>query len=410
MPTGDFTLFCVGRPEYALFAPVRMFGFSALGGSTLTLTASTNPQGSAYRISAECNSGFFVTDVNWSGTRSNNGQFDVIIITQKGGLLTFYKNGRIVPQSTYNGGAAIFNDVINSPASGSGLSIANPPTGPWFAAQLDVAECGVYDNALSDTEIGELFGSMSDKYGIPVVGHNAPASISEISGLWAWQKNGHGFYTDAGVTPVADQGDLVYQWSDQSGQGHHWIQTGDGFRATYDGETTTGALLFDSSLQQHYQLPNMSGLTQATIFICVRAFNDPGIAGGVGSGLWALGTDNNAEVAFPDVNGNILDDVGRPSAVSGGNPVASLSTQYRVYSIRVGGVGAQIFSLDYDTITSQTSTTVTFPTTPYVGRTRGNSTGGVKYFLGRVCEFVVFDRRLSDIEHESVINDILERV
>jgi hypothetical protein len=81
-----------------------------------------------------------------------------------------------------------------------------------------------------------------------------------------------------------------------------------------------------------------------------------------------------------------------------------------VYSIRVGGVGAQIFSLDYDTITSQTSTTVTFPTTPYVGRTRGNSTGGVKYFLGRVCEFVVFDRRLSDIEHESVINDILERV
>lgn len=51
--------------------------------------------------------------------------------------------------------------------------------------------------------------------------------------LWLDSSNSSSLFTDAGTTKVANDGDLIYQWNDLSGNGRHAIQTTSSARPTW---------------------------------------------------------------------------------------------------------------------------------------------------------------------------------
>ena len=74
-------------------------------------------------------------------------------------------------------------------------------------------------------------------------------------------------FTDAGVTPVTATGDLVYQWSDKSGNNRHATQPNAAYRPAY---TTTQSLSFDGS-DDHINAPcirPLNNLSVEAFFYC----------------------------------------------------------------------------------------------------------------------------------------------
>ena len=80
-----------------------------------------------------------------------------------------------------------------------------------------------------------------------------PYKTLPVSGaaLWLDGADSSSLFTDAGVTPVKVNGDLVYQWSDKSGNSRHATQTTSANRPTWvppaSGRNGLGALAFNGS-------------------------------------------------------------------------------------------------------------------------------------------------------------------
>lgn len=80
-----------------------------------------------------------------------------------------------------------------------------------------------------------------------------PYKTLPVSGaaLWLDGADSSSLFTDAGVTPVKVNGDLVYQWNDKSGNSRHATQITSGNRPTWvppaSGRNGLGALAFNNS-------------------------------------------------------------------------------------------------------------------------------------------------------------------
>lgn len=80
-----------------------------------------------------------------------------------------------------------------------------------------------------------------------------PYKTLPVSGaaLWLAGDDSSTLFTDAGVTPVKVNGDLVYQWNDKSGNSRHATQTTSGNRPTWvppaSGRNGLGAVSFNGS-------------------------------------------------------------------------------------------------------------------------------------------------------------------
>ena len=81
-----------------------------------------------------------------------------------------------------------------------------------------------------------------------------PYTTLPVSGaaLWLDGADSSTLFTDAGVTPVNKSGDLVYQWSDKSGNNRHATQATSGNRPTWtppaSGQNGLGVITFDGSV------------------------------------------------------------------------------------------------------------------------------------------------------------------
>lgn len=177
-------------------------------------------------------------------------------------------------------------------------------------------------------------------------------------------------------------------WSDKSGNGRHATQATGGDRPTAGTLSGKGALVFDG-VSQYLNLPNLSSLTAAEIFIQLAVNDDPPLGTGT-TGLWHLTTSGEAS-HYRWVDTNVYDGAASTSRATVGGPasIPSLAARH-VYSVTStpGGWTARIN--DATEFTTGTNT-VGLPAGPLLGR----SDGGAYHLAGKVSAFLVYSAPLS---------------
>ncbi len=238
-----------------------------------------------------------------------------------------------------------------------------------------------------------------------------------------WYQAGVGLFSDAGTTP-ANQGDGVYQWSDQSGNNNHLLQTTAANRpicnAYNSALTSTGAptlapyggaicssqtsfaksLLFDGA-HSYLVIPNSLTLpaTGCTVALCTRGPNFSPIS---------FGTDGVNTVNYGWGGGNPQ----RMSLYSAGDRVFPAPTYLPTLTPMVHGFRASS-ALGETRLymgTNQTSANAVnyfnFATTGgAVGRTLNLSNGGYgNYaFIGEISEIAIFSAPLTNTMMQSLL-------
>ncbi len=100
---------------------------------------------------------------------------------------------------------------------------------------------------------------------------------SDVSGMTLWMSADSGVYTDTGrTTPATTDGDLIAGWGDQSGVGHHFVQSSSGARPTLKLNIQNGkpVLRFDGTtdlMTNAAQLGTFIANTAYTYFIVWKA-------------------------------------------------------------------------------------------------------------------------------------------
>lgn len=227
-------------------------------------------------------------------------------------------------------------------------------------------------------------------------GGGDPVIAAANGKIYLYYKLNTGLYTDAGVTPATSNGDLIYQWSDQSGNNRHATQTTSGNRLTL---STGTQFLSQNTLRaqggKHLILPDLSGITPSgEVFIVVKMDNDPDPGDINKTGLWNLGTNINA-THFPYFDTNIYDDCGASARQTITHPAINLSTGFYCYSVRSAVADWQnYFDNVAGVITGGTGGSVTFPAAPTIGISKGNPYN----MYGYIAAFVICSPALNSTE------------
>jgi hypothetical protein len=224
----------------------------------------------------------------------------------------------------------------------------------------------------------------------------------QVGTLWAWYKRGEGLYTDAGVTPAVSHDDLIYQWSDASGNGNHATRTGSGSRPALDTSTTylgVPSLRFKGPTREDYlNVPALSALTSGEVFVVVQIATDPPASSGH-TGLWSFGRGGTlaSQTRFPDTDGAIKEHFGLQGQVNCGNPATPL-TQWNVWHVRAA-VGDWAARLNDTVLATDTPANVYFDEPlPRLG----GSDAGFWKLDGWIAELLIYDGTLSDSERAAV--------
>jgi hypothetical protein len=228
-----------------------------------------------------------------------------------------------------------------------------------------------------------------------------PTSIAD---LLEWFKADGSLFSDAGVTPVAN-GDRVYQWNDESGNGFHYTQATLGARPIYYAPPSGSALprvYFDSN--RYLQRANETGIDAASFTIIASAvlsnksadrrdiyatYHQPADKG------FALGLkDGTASV--PRITGDAN------NVLATNNHDLSSERPFVLAATYDGGTTNRALWLNGREIASDAGSTVTYdggpPTIGYLGYL-GASYG----WLGDINEILVYSRALTDDELTDVM-------
>jgi hypothetical protein len=162
--------------------------------------------------------------------------------------------------------------------------------------------------------------------------------------IWLFCQRGQGYWQDRAGTVVANNGDKIDRWDDQSGNNRHLVShDGNGagpdgtgwagsldYRPTRDANTDSITLGFSDNIEGWTDMrpPPMIALNEVEILIGIRAYADPDI---LGLGLCAM-RDGNPADQYPDATGHIQVTFGLETAHDAGNPTTDL-TNYNVYNV-----------------------------------------------------------------------------
>lgn len=230
--TGDFTV------EYWFYAsslPSQTQGYAQICGnytsSSMIGFGLVTPTAGSTKIYAT------TLTVGYNGTTniSANTWYHAAFV-RSSGTLKMYLNG--VLEST-NSASTSFS--ISSFTVGRGNSNDKPYSG--YIDDLRITK-GVARYTSNFTPRAKAFPDIYNPYKtLPVSG----------AALWLDGADSSSLFTDAGVTPVKVNGDLVYQWNDKSGNSRHATQTTSGNRPTWtspaSGLNNYGAVNFNGSSQ-----------------------------------------------------------------------------------------------------------------------------------------------------------------
>jgi Big-like domain-containing protein/fibronectin type III domain protein len=206
---------------------------------------------------------------------------------------------------------------------------------------------------------------------------------NELSGLKLWLK------ADAGVTN--DASDRVSGWADQSGNNNHGSQTTAANKPLYVANVLNGkpVIRFDGTNYYFSIVSFLSGLSQAEIFVVLRASND---VPATSKSLWKMGPSSSA--FYPSSEGRIGEDFGSSSVRTGWDPFQPLN-EYHVYSVSAKS-GEWISRLNGIIYVATTNNTVSFPSTIHLGK---NSSS---FFHGDVAELFCYNRVISTADREAL--------
>ncbi len=188
----------------------------------------------------------------------------------------------------------------------------------------------------------------------------------------------------------------VITWFDQSGNGNDANQ---GIIAAkqpfYVTNAFNGLPVVRFYGSNYFNLPNtlFSGTTQAEAFVVLKAAAD--VSPSLPRPLWRLGVSGYTSLAYPDSNGNIVDDFGSTSFYTVGNPAQPLD-QCHVYEVASQG-GNWSAWINGVLQSSPTNNTYGINTSPALGL--GNYG---YYFAGDVAEVLIFNRTLNASERDTV--------
>lgn len=166
-----------------------------------------------------------------------NGVWNHVAISRSGTSIKCFLNGNQV-------GSTITSSVNLSATSTTDIGRLKSTNSNYFNGYLD------------DLRITKGVARYTANFTPPVRGLSTiynPYSTLPVSGaaLWLDGADSSTLFTDAGVTPVSVAGDLVYQWSDKSGNNRHAIQTTSANRPTWvppaSGQNGFGAVGFNGT-------------------------------------------------------------------------------------------------------------------------------------------------------------------
>jgi hypothetical protein len=158
-----------------------------------------------------------------------------------------------------------------------------------------------------------------------------------VAGALAWYKPETGLFTDAGTTPVASDGDLVYQWNDQSGNGYHLVQTTSGDRPIYRPGTTDDrgkkAVGFETKFMNWpdaLATALLGSAKAAEIWLKFKNIQD----GTHNSSPWALGVAGGQTILIPWGGDGLLYEMAfKNSRVDSVNAGKALNTSWNTYNV-----------------------------------------------------------------------------
>lgn len=281
--------------------------------------------------------------------------------------------------------------IMYSALNGQVSSVSYTATIPTTSTSVEIGRQGVYGGYfggyIDELEITKGVAKYKANFTPPVRGLSTiynPYTTLPVSGaaLWLDGADSSTLFTDAGVTPVNKSGDLVYQWSDKSGNNRHATQATSGNRPTWvppaSGQNGFGVLSFNGS--QYIKIPSPATWARSnptTIFV---VYNRP--SGTTEACLLDVG--NNRAITISNVIKYY-----RTNASSTGTLTLTGS-----HSIIIPDDGtAPVVYLD------GTSNSITNPS--FVNGTDNGigigsiAAGGSLYLVGSICEIAIYSSTLT---------------
>jgi len=218
-----------------------------------------------------------------------------------------------------------------------------------------------------------------------------PYKTLPVSGaaLWLDGADSSSLFTDAGVTPVKVNGDLVYQWNDKSGNSRHATQATSGNRPTWvppaSGRNGLGALAFNGTqwLGFTYSFPS-----SFTIF-CVFKNNDT----------------TNGSVIFGRSTGTdhylfVQSSVRIRLATTQTDDARTNNTNYDYLTIKYADPNITPYA------SGSSGTTSNVGTQAFLADRIGFYSNSVYNLEGTLAEIIIYPSALSDSDRTSVMNYI----
>jgi len=217
----------------------------------------------------------------------------------------------------------------------------------------------------------------------------ATGATLPLTGLKMWLRG------DFGVT--ADGSNRVSNWLDESGSGNSATQSSTGNQPALVSNAMYGksVLHFDganSALNVPYFLQSA---TAAEAFVVLRAAS---AQPGGNHGLWSMGS--NFRNAYPQTDGQIVDDFGSGNYYFSGTPVTPITDQhlYSVVSSSTEWTSRINGAIQFTTA----SNTVGFWPWPVIGSGGAVSGYGSTNFDGDIAEVLIYDHALSQADRDAV--------
>jgi hypothetical protein len=142
---------------------------------------------------------------------------------------------------------------------------------------------------------------------------------------------------------------------------------------------------------------NVIGWSNLTVFIVVKVDNDPPGADAQ-TGFWVLGGSGQA-THYPYTDSNIYDDAGSTVRKSTGNPTLSLSSAFRIYTVKST---AGEWTSWIDGTQHFTTGTNTVDDDPGAGIISLGTNSNGDRLDGDVGEMLIYDAALSSTDREAV--------